>query len=178
MCMTVTALFLHMNQTTLCAILKALLGVSQFVWIEYYMCLERTKIDLEIWPDLTLTCSPSSGVETKVPPSPIAGVFELHTVSLCLSAASVLCIVSVLQNPGYITAAGSLNRGRTHEWWMQGGECDRKQSPTMLSSKVSSFFFSLCHCITLRSTLLDKIIDFKLWRRSWEEDSQDLYWDH
>lgn len=91
------------------------------------ICSLRKKNDLEIRPGLTLSCSPSSGVKTKVPPSLIAGVFVLRTVSLCLSSVSVLCIVSALQNPGYITAAGSLNRGRAHEWWMQGEECDRKQ---------------------------------------------------
>lgn len=143
---------LHMNQTTACPMLEALLGVSPFVWNKYYMFLEKKKNDLEIRPGLTLSCSPSSGVKTKVPPSPVAGVFVLRTVSLCLSSASVLCIVSALQNPGYITAAGSLNRGRTHEWWMQWGECDRKQTSTMLRSQVSSFFFTLCHCITLTST--------------------------
>lgn len=107
-CVRMPSSLLHMNQTTACPMLEALLGVSPFERNKYYMFLEK-KTDLELRPGLTLSCSPSSGVKTKVPPSPVAGVFVLRTVTLCLSSASVLCIVSALQNPGYITAAGSLN---------------------------------------------------------------------
>lgn len=118
-------------------------------WVCLYLCETniicslRKKNDLEIRPGLTSSCSPSSGVKTKVPASPVAGVFVLRTVSLCLSSVSLLCIVSALQNPGYITAAGSLNRGRTHEWWMQGENVIENRPQTCWAPRFPQSFFSV-----------------------------------